>query len=121
MRAEIYYKLLIKTLKLVHKFYGNVNMMGNLNEVRNIVYKEQNKLPYIYGSYLGAGDDVTKIYRNLSYDVFIKDMLDFFEQNNIIVPAKEIKDALLRRHVSSILRKYIGESYREKILDYFYK
>ena len=47
MRAEIYYKLLVKTHKLVHRLYGNFSMMGQLNAVRNIVYKEQNKLPYI--------------------------------------------------------------------------
>ena len=36
--------------------------------------------------------------------------------------AKEyIKDALVRRNVVGILRKYIGEGYREKVLDYFYK
>ena len=121
MKAEIYYKLLVKTHKLVHRLYGNVNMMGNLNAVRNIVYKEQNKLPYIYGSYLSAGPEIYETYRKLSYDLFIKDMIVFFKQNNIVVPPKEIKDALERRHVGGILCKYIGEGYREKILDYFYK
>jgi hypothetical protein len=121
MRAEIYYKLLVKTHKLVHRLYGNVNIMGNLNAVRNIVYKEQNKLPYIYGSYLGAGDKIYETYKKLSYDLFIKDMIVFFKQNNIVVPPKEIKEALARKHVSGILHKYIGENYREKILDYFYK
>ncbi len=121
MRAEIYYKLLVKTHKLVHRLYGNVNMMGNLNAVRNIVYKEQNKLPYIYGSYLSAGPEIYETYRKLSYDLFIKDMIVFFKQNNIVVPPKEIKEALARRHVSGILHKYIGENYREKVLDYFYK
>ena len=121
MRAEIYYKLLVKTHKLVHRLYGNFSMMGQLNAVRNIVYKEQNKLPYIYGSYLSAGPKIHETYRKLSYDLFIKDMILFFKQNNIVVPPKEIKDALERRHVSAILCKYIGEGYREKILDYFYK
>jgi hypothetical protein len=121
MRAEIYYKLLVKTHKLVHRLYWNVHMKGNLNAVRNIVYKEQDKLPYIYGSYLDASEEISKIYRKLSYDLFIKDMIFFFKQNNIVVPPKEIKDALSKRHVSGILRKYIGEGYIEKILDYFYK
>lgn len=121
MRAEIYYKLLVKTHKLVHRLYGNFSMMGQLSAVRNIVYKEQNKLPYIYGSYLSVGPKIYEIYRKLSYDLFIKDMIVFFNQNNIVVPPKEIKEALDRRHVSGILRKYIGENYREKILDYFYK
>ena len=62
MRAEIYYKLLVKTHKLVHRLYGNVNMMGNLNAVRNIVYKEHNKLPYVYGSYLGAGEKICQLH-----------------------------------------------------------
>ena len=84
MRAEIYYKLLVKTHKLVHKLYGNVNMMSNLIAVRNIVYKEHDKLPYIYGSYLGAGEEISKTYRKLSYDLFIKDMIVFFKQNNIV-------------------------------------
>ena len=121
MRAEIYYKLLVKTHKLVHRLYGNFSMMGQLNAVRNIVYKEQNKLPYIYGSYLSAGPEIYEIYRKLSYDLFIKDMIVFFKQNNIVISTKEIKDALERRHVSGILHKYIGESYREKVLEYFYK
>ena len=121
MRAEIYYKLLVKTHKLVHKLYGNFSMMGQLNAVRNIVYKEQNKLPYIYGSYLCVGEEISKTYRKLSYDLFIKDMINFFKQNNIVIPPKEIKDALVRRNVVGILRKYIGEGYREKVLDYFYK
>ena len=121
MRAEIYYKLLVKTHKLVHRLYGNVNMMGNLNAVRNIVYKEQNKLPYIYGSYLSAGTEIYETYRKLTYDLFIKDMIVFFKQNNIVVPPKEIKEALARRHVSGILSKYIGEGYQKKVLDYFYK
>lgn len=121
MRAEIYYKLLVKTHKLVHRLYGNFSMMGQLNAVRNIVYKEQNKLPYIYGSYLSAGLEIYETYRKLSYDLFIKDMIVFFKQNNIVISPKEIKDALERRNVSGILHKYIGENYREKILDYFYK
>lgn len=121
MRAEIYYKLLVKTHKLVHRLYGNVKMMDNLNAVRNIVYKEQNKLPYIYGSYIGAGGEIYETYRKLSYDLFIKDMIVFFKQNNIVIPPKEIKNALDRRHISGILKKYIGDGYRDKILDYFYK
>lgn len=121
MRAEIYYKLLVKTHKLVHRLYGNVYMMDNLNAVRNIVYKEHNKLPYIYGSYLCTSEEVAKTYRKLSYDLFIKDMIVFFKQNNIIVSPKEIKNALANKYVVGILRKYIGEGYREKILDYFYK
>lgn len=121
MRAEIYYKLLVKTHKLVHRLYGNANMMANLNAVRDIVYKEQNKLPYIYGSYLCPGEEIYETYKKLSYDLFIKDMIVFFKQNNIIVPPKEIKNALARRYVVEILRKYVGEGYREKVLDYFYK
>jgi hypothetical protein len=121
MRAEIYYKLLVKTHKLAHSLCRNVDMKGNLNAVRDIVYKEQNKLPYIYGSYLSNEGEISKIYRKLSYDLFIKDMIAFFKQNNIIIPTTEIKNALERRRVSGILRKYIGEGYREKILDYFYK
>lgn len=121
MRAEIYYKLLVKTHKLVHRLYGNVNMMGNLNAVRNIVYKEKNKLPYVYGSYLCAGDKIYQTYKKLSYDLFIKDMMVFFKQNNIVIPPKEIQSALARRNISGILRKYVGEGYKEKILDYFYK
>lgn len=121
MRAEIYYKLLVKTHKLVHRLYGNFSMMGQLNAVRNIVYKEQNKLPYIYGSYLSAGPEIYETYRKLTYDLFIKDMIVFFKQNNIVVPPKEIKEALERRHVVGILRKYIGEGYQEKVLNYFYK
>lgn len=121
MRAEIYYKLLIKTHKLVHRLYWNVHMKGNLNAVRDIVYKEKNKLPYIYGSYLSAGEKIYEIYRKLSYDLFIKDMIVFFKQHNIVVPPKEIKDALDKRHVSGVLRKYIGDDYKEKVLDYFYK
>ena len=121
MRAEIYYKLLVKTHKLVHRLYGNVKMMDNLNEVRNIVYKEQNKLPYMYGSYIGDRGEIYETYRKLSYDLFIKDMIVFFKQNNIVISPKEIKDALERRNVSGILHKYIGENCREKILDYFYK
>jgi hypothetical protein len=121
MRAEIYYKLLVKTHKLVHRLYGNFSMMGQLNAVRNIVYKEQNKLPYIYGSYIGAGGEIYETYRKLSYDLFIKDMIIFFKQNNIVISPKEIKQALARRHVSGILIKYIGEGYQKKVLDYFYK
>lgn len=121
MRAEIYYKLLVKTHKLVHRLYGNVKMMDNLNAVRDIVYKEQNTLPYVYGSYLSAGPEIYETYRKLSYDLFIKDMINFFKQNNIVIPSKEIKEALERRYVVGILRKYIGKDYREKVLDYFYK
>lgn len=121
MRAEIYYKLLVKTHKLVHRLYGNASMMDNLKAVRNIVYKEQDKLPYIYGSYLGAGGEIYETYRKLTYDLFIKDMIVFFKQNNIVIPPKEIKDALARRRVVGILRKYIGEGYHKKVLDYFYK
>lgn len=121
MRAEIYYKLLVKTYKLVHRLYGNVSIKGHLNAVRDIVYKEQNKLPYIYGSYLNVEEEISQTYRKLSYDLFIKDMIVFFKQNNIIIPPKEIKDALARRNVVGILRKYIGEGYKEKVLDYFYK
>jgi hypothetical protein len=121
MRAEIYYKLLVKAHKLVHRLYWDVHMKGNLNAVRDIVYKEQDKLPYIYGSYLSTSEKVYETYRKLSYDLFIKDMIVFFKQNNIVVPPKEIKDALVRRNVAGILRKYIGESHKEKVLDYFYK
>ena len=121
MRAEIYYKLLVKTHKLVHRLYGNVYMRNNLNAVRNIVYKEHDKLPYIYGSYLSVGPEIYETYKKLSYDLFIKDMIVFFKQNNIIIPPKEIKEALARRHVGGILSKYIGEGYQKKVLDYFYK
>jgi hypothetical protein len=121
MRAEIYYKILVKTHKLVHRLYWNVHMKSNLNAVRDIVYKEKNKLPYIYGSYLSTSEKVYEIYRKLSYDLFIKDMIVFFKQNNIVVPPKEIKDALAKRNVVGILTKYIGEGYKEKVLDYFYK
>ena len=121
MRAEIYYKILIKCHKLAHKLYNDERAKANLEVVYDVVYKEQNKLPYIFGSYVYSDSQIKHFYEKLAWGVFVKDMVNFFKENGKNVSPKDIKNAMLSKNVRHLLMNNSGFEWSKKVLDYFYK